>query len=1062
VALRKPSDIFDKKIEDINIPVVESDSSLYLELSKVESLSEQVSQLQQELSQKVIQTDLEKLVLSQINSMRENFNYLQNDFKKSNKKDISEFKDKVSQLAEIVGNLVEEELPKYKKQVTKNELRIGEKFDTLKEVVEENIVDIRGEIDTQVNNIAEVIDNNLEYFNNQLQETSSKVKDTTDTYNKLSKILESKVVKENEKLEEYSQIIQSLHEEFVELQSLLEEKTSSYDQVIQEKFEDISSDINKKIHSIDEEVDTFKNKVSSEISNIKADVVINEQHIKNVDKYLKENHSELIELKEEVFGEIEKLSIGNLQENLERLEKKIDFIKETYSRIEPEVIVKEVIREGLLNEPPDTKNSDPLTPLDQKFVTLNQLQEHYRLFINRIQQQISTLGGGGETRLKYLDDIVGIATNASAYDGKFLKYNHSIGKFEFDAVSGGGGGGDYANNAGIATSVIGGIGSITQLQVSGISTSAEFVGGGSDLRNLSGTHLVSYASASDISNSALSIAGISTYNQVGILTGSLAVDISDRFGQSVATSADGKTIIVGAIIDEIGVTTGTGVVYVYDRQGNSFNQVGILTGSLAVDTNDNFGYSVATSADGKTIIVGAYNDEIGATLGAGVAYVYDRAGNSFNQVGILTGSLAVDANDFFGTSVATSADGKTIVVGATSDEIGATTGTGAAYVFNRQGNSFNQVGILTGSLAVDTNDLFGISVATSADGKTIIVGAFLDEIGATLGAGVAYVYDRVGSSFNQVGILTGSLAVDANDNFGISVATSADGKTIIVGSNNDEIGATANTGAVYVYDRQGNSFNQVGILTGSYAIDSNDKFGTSVATSADGKTIIVGATQDEIGETLSTGVAYVFNRQGNSFNRVGILTGSLAVDASDLFGISVATSADGKTVIVGANQDEIGENTSSGVVYVFDQTRETYVYSGPTGNIGIGTTNATSKLHVVGDVRVSGIVTANSYSGSGTNLTGIVTSIIAGVGITVTSSTGQFTVSSSDPVLQNPIFTYTSGVLTSILYSSGATKTFTYTSGTLTQIDLVVGSRTFRKTFNYTSGILTSITETEF
>jgi hypothetical protein len=28
------------------------------------------------------------------------------------------------------------------------------------------------------------------------------------------------------------------------------------------------------------------------------------------------------------------------------------------------------------------------------------------LFINRVQQQLSTLGGGGETRLKYLDDIV--------------------------------------------------------------------------------------------------------------------------------------------------------------------------------------------------------------------------------------------------------------------------------------------------------------------------------------------------------------------------------------------------------------------------------------------------------------------------------------------------------------------------------------------------------------------------------------------------------------------------------------------------------------------------------
>ena len=505
------------------------------------------------------------------------------------------------------------------------------------------------------------------------------------------------------------------------------------------------------------------------------------------------------------------------------------------------------------------------------------------------------------------------------------------------------------------------------VSVSSTTTSAEFVGGGSDLRNLSGTHLVSYASASDISNSALSIAGISTYNQVGILTGSLAVDASDSFGYSVATSADGKTIVVGAHFDEIGATTSTGVVYVFDRIGNSFNQVGILTGSLAVDASDRFGWSVATSADGKTIIVGVAFDEIGATTGTGVAYVYDRVGSSFNQVGILTGSLAVDASDTFGRSVATSADGKTIIVGAAFDEIGATSATGVVYVFDRVGSSFNQVGILTGSLAVDASDLFGYSVATSADGKTIIVGATLDEIGATTSTGVVYVFDRIGNSFNQVGILTGSLAVDAADQFGISVATSADGKTIIVGANTDEIGATTSTGVVYVYDRVGSSFNQVGILTGSLAVDANDIFGQSVATSADGKTIIVGAALDEIGATTSTGVAYIFKRQGNSFNQVGILTGSLAVDANDIFGQSVATSADGKTIIVGAYNDEIGATAGTGVVYVFDETRDTYVYSGPTGNIGIGTTTPTSKLHIIGDVLVSGVITATTFFG---NLTG--------------------------------------------------------------------------------------------
>ena len=70
--------------------------------------------------------------------------------------------------------------------------------------------------------------------------------------------------------------------------------------------------------------------------------------------------------------------------------------------------------------------------------------------IQYIKQLVHEQGGGGEVNLKYLDDIVGIATNASAYDGKFLKYDNSIKKFVFDDVTASGGG-DYAKVAGIAT-----------------------------------------------------------------------------------------------------------------------------------------------------------------------------------------------------------------------------------------------------------------------------------------------------------------------------------------------------------------------------------------------------------------------------------------------------------------------------------------------------------------------------------------------------------------------------------------------------------------------------------
>ena len=69
---------------------------------------------------------------------------------------------------------------------------------------------------------------------------------------------------------------------------------------------------------------------------------------------------------------------------------------------------------GLLSEPSNTKQqNDPLTPLDQNFVTFDQLQKHYKTFVERIQQQLSTLGGGGETNLTYMDVPITSVTSSS-------------------------------------------------------------------------------------------------------------------------------------------------------------------------------------------------------------------------------------------------------------------------------------------------------------------------------------------------------------------------------------------------------------------------------------------------------------------------------------------------------------------------------------------------------------------------------------------------------------------------------------------------------------------------
>ena len=81
---------------------------------------------------------------------------------------------------------------------------------------------------------------------------------------------------------------------------------------------------------------------------------------------------------------------------------------------------KEHLQENLLTEPPETDNEDPLTPLDQKFVTYEKLRDNYQLFVNRVQQQLASFGGGGASRATDLEDV---DFNTATGDNKILVFN---------------------------------------------------------------------------------------------------------------------------------------------------------------------------------------------------------------------------------------------------------------------------------------------------------------------------------------------------------------------------------------------------------------------------------------------------------------------------------------------------------------------------------------------------------------------------------------------------------------------------------------------------------------
>src|SRR5262249_500496 len=136
----------------------------------------------------------------------------------------------------------------------------------------------------------------------------------------------------------------------------------------------------------------------------------------------------------------------------------------------------------------------------------------------------------------------------------------------------------------------------------------------------------------------------------------------------------------------------------------------------------------------NTVVIGAIADDVGANGNQGSAYVFVRNGTTWSQQQKLTASDGA-LGDLFGTAVAITND--TVVVGAEADDVGANANQGSAYVYTRSRRTWLEQQKLTGADGA-AQDQFGRSVGIS--GKTIIVGAILDNVGANSDQGSAYIY----------------------------------------------------------------------------------------------------------------------------------------------------------------------------------------------------------------------------------------------------------------------------------------------------------------------------------
>ena len=292
---------------------------------------------------------------------------------------------------------VRSEIPKFPKWVNEvNEVPdfswIGKTFSVIDDdfiKVDDKIKSICERMDREVQDISENIE--TKDFDNRVEinKVSDKLQETKE---KILKEIKETVIR-----------VWDHHHEFKNDDRLLKKQILSQFNVLKQR--------------VDEEVKQFnlKNKEARDLSKGYFDELADEISNLPKPKYYDEN-------------------IRSLSKDIKKLNNHHDYnttnISELYRIVEElkgkqEVLKEELAEQGtMLADPPDTNNDDPLTPIDQNFVTVDQLQKHYKLFVERVQYQLASIGGGGAGFIKDLDDV-----SFEGVDNQLLIYNATDSKW---------------------------------------------------------------------------------------------------------------------------------------------------------------------------------------------------------------------------------------------------------------------------------------------------------------------------------------------------------------------------------------------------------------------------------------------------------------------------------------------------------------------------------------------------------------------------------------------------------------------------------------------------------
>tara|TARA_B100000073_G_scaffold7512_1_gene6464 strand:- start:1 stop:1893 length:1893 start_codon:yes stop_codon:yes gene_type:complete len=401
---------YDQELEQLSEKISSLPEVKYYD-KEVEAICEQIDLVREQVK------DLPEVKYydEQVDAIEDRIDSLQTDI--TNLPEVKYYDSEIEAICEAI-DAVKASIPKFPKWVNEvNEVPdfswIGKTFSVIDDdfvKVNDTIEGLRGKVQFDIEQLSENVE--TKYFNNTVK-IESDVKDLDDKVNVRIDEEKDKIWKE---LRSSSMKIWEYHKEFKDDDRKLKKQ-------ILGEYNSLKQNINKELKEIN-------------YTSTKTDELLL--------KYFTELREEISGLPEVKYYDKD---IDYVKSDIKGLYKIVEDIKSSQKQLQEDQKLLAETNVPLGEDPPDTNNSDPLTPIDQNFVTLDQLQQHYKRFVERVQYQLGSIGGGGAGFIKDLDDvdITGLA------DNYILQYDSSVSKWKTVANNAGAGGTWASATAGIHT-----------------------------------------------------------------------------------------------------------------------------------------------------------------------------------------------------------------------------------------------------------------------------------------------------------------------------------------------------------------------------------------------------------------------------------------------------------------------------------------------------------------------------------------------------------------------------------------------------------------------------------